>query len=322
MAKKVTETVVKPVDPFLYYVVKCRWRDADTHPILGVTPARKTLPDHIAKTLENEEKRLLKEKSRQRPSVLQAQQTATEVLTAPSGKETIQETVAEEMADEERNALVVTQRRQWLEDALSDNGLDPDARQTLQEALREFSIPDYLRRLVMRPTNTFPRNKAGNFVVPSIWFQGGVKGALTRDGIWLGAAQELTKGCIFIYPEEIDLGTSEPDMVKEANVPLPGSPSGGESTIKRFHGVIPGLHGKAEFSLLTKVLDSAYVRKHLELEPNDPAVGDRIHRIFILVGTAGIGGGRPHFGNFKVESFTKLSSEEGRQFAESLRLDL
>lgn len=317
MARKVTETVVKPIDPFLYYVIKCRWRNADTHPILGVAPARRTLPDHIAKLIEDEEKRLQKEIGRQRPSVLQAQQI--EVLAAPGNAEDAgeQQVVAEE--EEEKSALIITRRQQWLREALSDNGLDADARSVIQEALRVLSVPEKIRRAIMRPTNTLYRTKGGNLAAPSVWFQGGMEDALKRDGIWEGTARELKKGCIFIYPEEVDLGASEPDIVKEAHIALPDSPSGGDSTIKRFYGVIPGRHGKAAFSLLVKVVDSAYVRRNLELKPKDPAIDDRIHRIFIIVGEAAVGGGRPNFGKFDVEGLSKLSSEEGRQFAESLR---
>mgnify|MGYP001619948830 CR=1 FL=1 len=315
-AKKERESVEKPIDPFLYIAVQCRWREANTRPLLGVKAFRPTLPDHIARKLEEIEKQLLKELNRQRPSVLQAQA----IQYAQSKEDAAPEDAdgVETVSSEETQKIIVTQRRQWLEQALSDNGLDADARQILCDALSEPSVPESLRRMVGRSTNTFPRNQFGNFVVPSVWFQGGIKAALESDGLWKATAQQLTKKCIFVYPAELDLGTKAPDITKEVNMPLPDSRSGGESAIKLSHGVIPGRHGKVEFTLLIKVVDSAYVRRTLELKPKDPKIADRIYRILILVGEAGIGGGRPDFGKFDVKKFTWLDQQEGRVLAESM----
>ena len=190
-----------------------------------------------------------------------------------------------------------------MKTALEDEKLDPDAKRVIAEALKDLTVPEKMNRAILRATNTFPRSKeTGNFVVPVAWFYGALKAALWHDlGLYRDNAREIVRGCVTILPDEIDLGTAVPDEVGNANVPLPGSrPGEAQATIKRFHAVDPSKHGKAEFSITVKVLDSAFAQP----------LAKNVQRIFTLIGTSGLGGSRPMYGTFDLVSCEKVERKK------------
>lgn len=272
------KTVEKPKapDPYLLYLITGKWRGE----IAGVAPARPTLPDHLARLLEDEEAKIRRAAAKAKPS---------QASPAPPTNGD---------AEEEVEAEVISQRKLWLEAALRDPALDDDAKEVITEALHECSPDEMLVRTAMRATTTFPKNNAGNFIVPINWFFGGLKAALTADGMYEDAAQRLVKRCVSFLPAGIDLGVKEPDRVHNANVTLgrvgPGEP---QSSIKRFHIVTPR---NSEFKILLKVLDSSAARP----------LTDNIERTVRIIGEAGLGGGRPQFGNFDVLNVKQIKPDE------------
>ena len=273
------EVVVKPIDPYRHYELVCRWRG----PILGVVPRRSTQVDHIAKLLEDEMAKLARETRRRRPS---------QATVPPSGNG------SESEGEEAESAVALTQRQQYLEEALRDPNLDDDAKQVITEALRELTPAETITKAVLRMTNTFPVGRSGNFVVPAKWFYGGLKLAVRHDlNVYPDQARELVRGCVSLETEEIDLGIAKPDRTVEANVPLPSSrPGEAQATIKRFHLVDPEKHGTREFRIAVKVLDSSFAAE----------VDKNIQRLFMVVGSCGLGGDRPNYGTFDVVSCTQV----------------
>jgi len=279
-ARTDTEVVAKSVDPYRHYELACRWNGS----ILGVVPRRSTQVDHIAKLLDDEMGKLAREARRRRPSQ----------VTVPSGN-------GHDSAEVDEDAEVVavlTQRQRYLEEALEDPNLDDDAKAVITEALRDLTPAETIVKAVLRMTNTFPMGKCGNFVVPAKWFYGGLKLAVRHDlNVYPDHARELVRGCVSVQPEEIDLGTAKPDSVVEANVPLPSTrPGEAQATIKRFHLVNPEKHGKKEFRITVKVLDSPYAAE----------VDKNIQRLFMVVGSCGLGGDRPNYGTFEIISCTQI----------------
>ena len=274
------EVVAKAVDPYRRYDVVCRWNGS----ILGVVPRRSTQVDHIAKLLDDEMAKLAREAGRRRPSQV--------AVPSGNGHEA-------EAGEDAEVAEVMTQRQQYLEEALRDPNLDDDAKVVITEALRELTVAETLTKAILRMTNTFPVGKCGNFVVPAKWFYGGLKLAVRHDlNVYPDHARELVRGCVSVEPEEIDLGTAKPDSVVEANVPLPATrPGEAQATIKRFHRVDPEKHGKKEFRITVKVLDSPYA---VEVDKN-------IQRLFMVVGSCGLGGDRPNYGTFEVVSCMQMN---------------
>ena len=281
MARKEAEAP-KAKDPYLYFLVCGKWRGE----IAGVTPARPTMPDHIARLIEEEEAKARKVEARKKPS-----ETA-----GNGGEEGVPTVPTEEM---------LSQRRQWLNRALEDPSLDDEAKDVLREALRELSPDEMAVRTVMRATNTFPKDEeTGHFVVPATWFFGGLKAALIADGMFEDAAQRLVKRCVSIYPKTLDLGTSKPDRIYNANVTLGRTgPGEAQASIKRFHLVKPR---KQDFEIIVKVLDS----------PNAKRLTDNVERTLTIVGEAGLGGGRPQFGNFDLVDCKPISPEEAKEYME------
>lgn len=279
-AKVDVEVVAKSVDPYRRYEMVCRWNGA----ILGVVPRRSTQVDHIAKLLDDEMTKLAREERRRRPS---------QATVPPSGNGH-----EAEAGEDEAVAKVMTQRQQYLEEALRDPALDDDAKAVITEALRDLTPAETLVKAVMRMTNTFPVGRCGNFIVPAKWFYGGLKLAVRHDlNVYPDHARELVRGCVSLEPEDIDLGTAKPDSVVEANVPLPSTrPGEAQATIKRFHLVDPEKHGKKEFRITVKVLDSPYAAE----------VDKNIQRLFMIVGSCGLGGDRPNYGTFEVLSCTQI----------------
>ena len=291
--KEKVEAKPKPIDPYLYYKIVGEWNGA----ILGVSPARPTMPDHLAKLVRDEEERLARELRKQRPSEARAAKPAA--AEAPEKKEEGSGEVEEEVQQE-----VKSQRRQWLETALHDPALDKFAKAVIKEALRDLDVPSMINRTIMRATSTFPRNGTGDFIVPAAWFYGALKAAVRRDlGKYREQAQEIVRGCVSVYPDHLDLRTKEPDAVEDANVPLPSSrPGEAQSTIKRFHAVYPRRHGVELFTIVVKVLDSPFAKEF----------SDNIQRIFTVVGNSGLGGGRPNFGTFDLVECAQLKGDEAR----------
>lgn len=276
--KEKTVDAPKPPDPYLLYVITGKWRGE----IAGVAPARPTLPDHLARILEDEEAKLRREAARMKPS------QASPAPAATNGEET----------DTEVEKHVISQRKQWLERALKDPALDDDAKKVLEEALHQCTPDELLVRTTMRATTTFPRNGTGNFIVPANWFYGGLKAALIADGMFEDAAQRLVKRCVSILPTGIDMGTDKPDRVHNANVTLGRvGPGEAQSSIKRFHVVRPRI---GVFKILLKVLDSPAARQ----------LTDNIERTVRIVGEAGLGGGRPQFGNFDILDVKQIKPED------------
>ena len=283
------EVVAKSVDPYRYRRLVCRWR----RPLLGVVPRRSTQVDHIAKVLVDEMAREARVAKRQRPS-----QAAHEAATLDALEvlgidvESLKESEASEVM------MPMSQRQQYLEEALEDPNLDDDAKAVIAEALRELTIPEIIVKTVLRMTNTFPIGQNGNFVVIPKWFYGGLKLAIQHDlNIYRDHARELVRGCVSVEPAEIDLGTAKPDAVVEANVPLPSTrPGEAQATIKRFHMVDPHKHGKGEFEIVVKVLDSPYATE----------VDTNVQRLFMIVGNCGLGGDRPNYGTFDVVSCVQI----------------
>lgn len=266
--------VSKPVDPYLHYEVQGAWRGL----ILGVSPARPTMPDHLAKVIMDEETRLRREERKKRPP-----ETAASPETSAAG-------ASEGENEEEITPEILSQRRQWAKQALQDPLLDDNAKQMIEEALKELSVPDVIVRTVMRATNTFPRSEAGNLVVPNSWFYGGLKKALEHDGLYRDQAREIVR-CVNIEPSTLDLGTDGPDTIVDANIPLPGGrPGEAQATIKRFHAVNPAKHGRDEFFLTVNVLNSNFTRP----------LNGFMERIWRIVGSSGLGGGRPIYGTFDL----------------------
>ena len=274
--KTVAEVVAKPIDPYRYYQLVCRWKG----PILGVVPRRSTQVDHIAKLLDDEMKKIARAAKRQRPSQV-----------------TVPENNGQDDEGAEGEAVEISQRQQYLEEALRDPNLDDDAKRIITEALRELTVPETLTKAILRMTNTFPVGRNGNFMIPPKWFYGGLKLAVKHDlNLYADQARELVRGCVTVE-EEIDLGTKKPDGVVEANVPLQGSrPGEAQATIKRFHLVNPHKHGKGEFQFMVKVLDSPYAAE----------VDKNVQRLFMIVGSCGLGGDRPNYGTFEVLSCVQL----------------
>lgn len=286
--KESVDTAPKAADPYLYFHIVCRWRGG----ILGVVPRRSTLVDHTTKLLEDEETKIARAERQRRPSQATRQPQA-------SAESTQGQNGTAETQEEEIPTVTLTQRQQWLEEALDDPALDDDAKALIREALEERSPGQRIAKAILRMTNTFPvSRKTGRYIVPSRWFYGALKGAVRRDlNVYEDKARELVRGCISISPEEIDLGTSKPDRVIEANVPLPATrPGEAQATIKRFMYVDPIAHGCEEFSIVVKVLDSAFAKE----------VADNVGRIFAVVGNSGLGGDRPNYGTFDVVSCEKL----------------
>lgn len=277
MARKLAAVEVsKPIDPYLHYEVRGTWRGL----ILGVSPARPTMPDHLAKVIADEETRLRREERKKRPPEA-----------GPSPESSVTPGTGEGENGEEVTQEILSQRRQWAEQALQDPLLDDDAKKMIEEALKELAVPDVIVRTVMRATNTFPRSEeTGNFVVPNAWFYGGLKKALEHDGLYRDQAREIVR-CVNIEPAMLDLGTDKPDTILNANVPLPGvRPGEAQATIKRFHAIDPVIHGRGEFVLTVNVLNSNFTKP----------LNGFMERIWRIVGSSGLGGGRPIYGTFDL----------------------
>ena len=298
-AKQPKEVVVKSTDPYLYFKVVGRW----TRPILGVSPARPTMPDHLAKMLEDEEAKIARAARRLR---------ASEAICADLSLPPEANTEGAETEAEERIALTVaSQRRIWLEKALEDSALDEDAKRVIREALRELSVPEKLNRALMRATNTFPRSRNGtrNFIVPAGWFYGALKVALVMDlNLYREQTQEIVRS-ITIIPDELDLGTAMEDAVKEANVPLPHvRPGEAQATIKRFHMIEPAKHGREMFTIVVRVLDAAKLQEFAK----------NARRIFTVVGSGGLGGDRQNYGKFETLECEQLEPKEAHDLIAEL----
>lgn len=209
---------------------------------------------------------------------------------------------------------MLAQRERWKKTTLDDESLDPHTRAIIVEALRPLESEEKLKIAALRATNTFPRvnpdDATSNFVVPTNWFLGGVKAALTADGVFEGQARNLVQRCLSIYPypNAIDLGTNEPDQTYEANVPLDrGGPNEAQATIKWFHLVRPR---DKEFTLLLKILDSPYAKP----------LTDNLQRTLTVVGTNGAGGCRGLFGTFRIKEVKPLKPEKEEEYLTLLAL--
>ena len=305
------EAAPKLGDPYLYFRIIGRWRK----PILGVSPARPTLPDHLAKLLQDEEERLVR-KARKQP--LTAVTPAREISPLQNG---------ENATEQEGEQGIGSQRRTWLEEALKDEHLDANARDVIKEVLKELSPAEKVVRALMRATNTFPRSrKTGNFIIPATWFYGALKAALRHDfNVYREQAQEVAKGCIIINPDELDLNTKEPDDVVEANIPLPSwRPGEAQATIKRFHLVEPVNHGKGEFTLVVSVMNSPYVMGVFRIDPSKGDAIQQLHqamqRTFTVIGNGGLGASRLIYGKFDLHECAYLKPEEAYTLITQLTL--
>lgn len=314
MARKATETagktarqeraekeaVVRPVDPYIYFQLVGKW----TSMVGGVAPSISTTETHLAKMVGDEEVRLRREALRKRPSETRAQAAAADEEPETNGNGLPEAVEAE----------VKSERRKWLDEALTDPRLDADARTVIENALKELSPAEMLVRQLLKMTNTFPtgdaeNNGKGNFFIPKAWFYGGLKAAVQADGLYPfeDAAQRLAKRCVVIYPDHIDLGVNEPDNVHTANVTLGRvGPGEAQASIKRFHMVRPR---NPQFTLVIGVLDS----------PSAAPFINNLERVFTIIGNNGLGGGRPSYGQFEVVECSRFpKNDEGDQEAKEL----
>ncbi|MFY9484014.1 MAG: hypothetical protein WAP74_00110 [Patescibacteria group bacterium] len=295
------EVVVRPVDPYIYFKFVGRW----TGMVGGVSPSISTTETHLAKMVEDEEKRLRREAVSRRPSqAREAEPVATEVVSAELSTEVNGSELAEVV-----EAEIKSERRKWLEEALKDTRLDADARTVIQNALKELNPAEKIVRQMLKMTNTFPKNGGTNFFIPKAWFYGGLKAAVQADGLYPyeDAAQRLAKRCVVIYPDRIDLGVKEPDNVHTANVTLGRvGPGEAQSSIKRFHMVRPR---QEQFILVIAVVDAV----------SAAALIANMQRVFTIIGNNGLGGGRPSYGQFEVVECRRLpKNDEGDQEAKEL----
>ncbi|MBI3261361.1 hypothetical protein HYZ64_03270 [Candidatus Berkelbacteria bacterium] len=295
------EVVVRPVDPYIYFVVGGRWKGM----VGGVSPSISTTETHLAKMVEDEEKRIRRDSARTRPSqAREAESVATEAVSAEASTEVNGSELAEAVEE-----AVKSERRKWLEEALQDTRLDAYAKTVIENALKELNPAEKLVRQMLKMTNTFPMNGGTNFFIPKAWLYGGLKAAVQADGLYPyeDAAQRLAKRCVVIHPDRIDLGVGQPDNVHTANVTLGRvGPGEAQASIKRFHMVRPRDN---HFTLVIAVLDSPFAA---------PLVAN-MQRVFTVIGNNGLGGGRPSYGQFEVVECRRLpKNDEGDQEAKEL----
>lgn len=279
-AAKTSETGSQSTELFVYFKVVGEWQG----PVAGSQPLRPTLPDHLARVLEQELTKVRKRQSKQ---------------PAAAG------IAAAEEVENGQPVLVLTEMEQYLREALEDPLLDDAARQVLQEVLQPVSPGKMLARTIGRSTTTFPRSKSGAFYVPDIWWMGAMKVALRNfRNMFPDQAREVVKRCFSVYPKELDLGTKEPSQIIEVNVQLDTvSSQQAKASIKRVHLVVPT---ENQFVLVVKVLNGAL-----------PAIKDLINNMESLwraMGEAGVGGLRPQYGRFAVVSCSRITEAEAQEF--------
>lgn len=300
---------VLTIDPFLHYELKCRWTEA----IGGTRPAGLTIIDHLSRAVQEEVEQAIRAMRGQRPSQIAAQVMA--IRDTQNGEE--------EEGEDEVISKAAGLKEQMLKQALQHPNLDPDLRYVLEEAFRELLPGEKISRALQRATNTFPRNEAGNLVVPNVWFMGGMKAALQRDNnMYANQAQNIAKGCIIIRTPWVDLGTTEPDEIENPNIPLPSARIGeAQATTKLFKIVDPRKHGKELFTLEIMVNDSPYVLRMFNLpNPKEDAhtqpVAEQlrlvVQRLFTVVGICGVGANRPNRGTFEVLACTQIKKGESK----------
>lgn len=250
--------------------------------VAGVASGLSTFEQHLRKTALDAA-RGIRKKERQKPAAEQAG-----VGTAEPEEELV--------ADDEQEML-----EQWLEEMRPRLQHDQKMLAIMERALSRRQPWEDLVEQGLRSLNTFERLPNDHFGVFDKHFYGAWKAAAEATlNLYEDQKPKMVRGGIVrIYPRAIDLGVSESDEIKEANVTLGHTrPNEPKSSIKNFGIVFPR---NPEFFLVIEILNSAH--------PLSQLVVRQLPALLKQFGKTGVLGSRPPYGLFEYHSHKFVTQE-------------